>query len=297
VRSALIAQARWLGVFLSAVGLGFLVWRWQATLAQAPTIAWTTLVPRVALATLVYALAGLPLAVGWWYVLRACGQSQIGLRAAARGHLRAQVAKYIPGNIFHFALRHADARQRGGVHAPLAAASLLESASLILAASLWIAFLPPQNWPESWTWLADLRWAPAMLGVASLLLARPLLRRWLPVASRHLSALWLLVGCHVIFFGLANLSFGIVFPDLPLSWSARGAVLALCWLGGFLSIGAPGGLGVREALVLLLLTPAAGEAAALSGAIAFRFATLGGDAMASLLGSLWPAPTRHIEAP
>ena len=54
-------------------------------------------------------------------------------------------------------------------------------------------------------------------------------------------------------------------------------ISATAWTLGFLTPGAPAGLGVREAVLVALLTPSAGEPAALTAALAFRAATLGGD--------------------
>ena len=62
--------------------------------------------------------------------------------------------------------------------------------------------------------------------------------------------------------------------------------VAICWLGGFLVVGAPGGLGVREALFLGILGPLVGEAPALVSALTFRVATTLGDVVMSLIG-LW----------
>ena len=49
------------------------------------------------------------------------------------------------------------------------------------------------------------------------------------------------------------------------------------WLAGYVTLGAPGGIGVREAALLLLLGGALGEAETLVLAIGLRVATTFGD--------------------
>ena len=53
----------------------------------------------------------------------------------------------------------------------------------------------------------------------------------------------------------------------------------LAWLTGFLVPGASGGLGVREATMLLLLTPQIGEPTALALALSTRLITTLGDVL------------------
>ena len=60
-------------------------------------------------------------------------------------------------------------------------------------------------------------------------------------------------------------------PALPI------AACTLAWMLGFVTPGAPAGLGVREAVLLGLLGPVLGEPAALLLSLQLRLATLGGD--------------------
>jgi uncharacterized membrane protein YbhN (UPF0104 family) len=70
----------------------------------------------------------------------------------------------------------------------------------------------------------------------------------------------------------------------------NGSVLALtclfslAWVAGYLTPGAPGGLGIREAMMVLLLPPVVGTGAAVGLGITLRIATTVGDATAFLIG-------------
>lgn len=52
---------------------------------------------------------------------------------------------------------------------------------------------------------------------------------------------------------------------------------AIAWSIGFITPGAPSGIGIREAILLLLLIPLSGEGPALILALLFRLVTIGGD--------------------
>jgi uncharacterized membrane protein YbhN (UPF0104 family) len=56
--------------------------------------------------------------------------------------------------------------------------------------------------------------------------------------------------------------------------------------------GSPGGLGVREAMMVVLFTPLTGAAVAAGLAVSMRLTTLLGDALTVLLGVLG----RHLQA-
>jgi uncharacterized membrane protein YbhN (UPF0104 family) len=106
------------------------------------------------------------------------------------------------------------------------------------------------------------------------------------------AALFIYVGffaiCGAILIGLiAGLSSAAAIGDWPLVVAAGCAA----WLCGFVVPGAPGGLGIREAVLTLLLTPLTGADTALLAALAFRAVTLLGDGLAALVGLAvvkWP---------
>lgn len=61
-------------------------------------------------------------------------------------------------------------------------------------------------------------------------------------------------------------------------------MFALIWVAGYLTPGAPAGLGVREALMLLVFGPLYGEAVAIGLSLTLRLATTFGDALAFIMG-------------
>lgn len=64
------------------------------------------------------------------------------------------------------------------------------------------------------------------------------------------------------------------------------SVFAVAWVAGFVTLVSPGGIGVREAILLAGLTPAYGPGVALAAAVSYRVVTCLGDGLAFLLGFL-----------
>lgn len=63
-------------------------------------------------------------------------------------------------------------------------------------------------------------------------------------------------------------------------------LFSIAWLAGYLVPGLPGGLGVRETIMVFLLSPVLGSGTAVGLSITLRVTTTIGDAVAFLLGSL-----------
>jgi len=77
---------------------------------------------------------------------------------------------------------------------------------------------------------------------------------------------------------------GLAILPADTSFVAVGAIYLFGWLVGFVVPGAPGGIGVREAVFIILLAPLVGEANALTYSIAVRLVTIGGDILFYLAG-------------
>jgi uncharacterized membrane protein YbhN (UPF0104 family) len=78
----------------------------------------------------------------------------------------------------------------------------------------------------------------------------------------------------------------LLVPGAPHDYWLLISVFALAWVVGFITPGAPGGLGVREALMVLMLAPAYTAASASVLVIALRIATTLGDALILVIGLL-----------
>lgn len=187
------------------------------------------------------------------------------------------VARYVPGNVAHLVGRAFYLRGGGLSDGALFRATLTELATTPAGAIVTLALLAPflpasvlGPWPET------LRWALLLTPVAlCLLLAilQPLTRCALApgkIGPPVLLAAAFMAVLGGVFAEIAWLIAGI--PALP---AAAAGLTA--WLLGYATPGAPGGLGIRESALLLLLHPFASEADLLLAASAFRVVTTFGE--------------------
>ena len=284
---------KWLGAALAAAAVAFVVHRlWTKFSALPPGVlelAW----PGLALASLGYASCGVLLALIWWLALRAAGVKSASLSRASSAFLSSQLGKYLPGNLGHFAARHVLSRRDGGSHRLLVGATLLEALLLVAAAGALavivvqpIIFVGLGPMLEA-AWLAPVAAALALgLGLA---LARG--KGWLDSElglPRLVIELGAAFGLALVFFLASSGCFVLMSGSLgPGEWLALVPWIAAAWLLGFVVPGAPGGLGIREFVLVLGLTPLIGEAQAALDAVMFRLVTIGGDAVMSAVGAVW----------
>jgi len=121
----------------------------------------------------------------------------------------------------------------------------------------------------------------------------PFLDRWLGAwraahpRARTVAACFLLYAA-----GIANSGWTIDLLARHVLGAQEGHVLvaisvsAVAWVAGFVTLVSPGGIGVREAVLLAGLTPAYGPGVALAAAVSYRVVTSLGDGLAFLLGFL-----------
>ena len=220
--------------------------------------------------------------VGWSVALRVCGQS-FSFAGAAYCWLVANAGKYIPGKIFMFAGRlflcsKIDIRQSACFWA-----LVLEHFFMLLAA---LPFLVPVFLQG---YMPDAIFIYALCGIVfvTLLLAvKPaffagLINKMLRRMKREplhtvlsSSKILLLVGVYFVAWILYGLS-GVILINVleiktTLSSIVTASVFVVSWLVGFFSMLTPGGIGVREATLVLLLQPSVAVPQALGLALLAR---------------------------
>lgn len=205
---------------------------------------------------LVYGAANVLLGTGWWLLLRRGGE-EVAWVWAVRTYGTAQLAKYLPGNIFHLAGRQV-LGLAAGLPAPLLASSMAWELALCAGAGVCLGLLV----------------LPAPFGIiaagAGIVTAGIALRRW-----RFDPAF----VCFVAFLAVAGVVFALLIALLGPGngWIAIGGAYVLAWLAGLVVPGAPAGIGVREAALMVLLAGRAEPAQIAEAAVLGRMVTLGGD--------------------
>jgi uncharacterized membrane protein YbhN (UPF0104 family) len=301
-RSGSVKVARAIGYCLlaaSAIYFATAAWRYARDL---PTIAWdsATLVV-LAGAVLLYLVQVSAAGIAWHLWLNAAHEPSRPLAAVALFAV-SQFAKYVPGGIAHHIARVALGRRHGLSTSGMVVTIALEQswaliAGVVIAAAA-LAFIGPS--------LAGIALpSPFRLGLIVLIAllvplagiwligkSRPaVLDRWLgPQRIAHPNLLTLLCCFLIYCAGLANSGWNIDLLARHLLGARESHILlsigvfAIAWVAGFVTLVSPGGVGVREAVLLAGLTPAYGPGTALAVAIAYRIVTSIGDGLGFLLG-------------
>lgn len=235
-------------------------------------------------ALVLYGVGATALGLAWVLLVRAAALSPVQARPLFVAHLRSQLAKYLPGNVFHFAYRHAAARREGLGHRALGGALAFESVLLIAAAAMLAAGVASDpRLDELAPWLHWVVRGAPLAAIAAIVVGGLAMRRSSPIKGRppHIaSTVAIVFAIDVGFFLLAACALRLLCeqPSL-LPFAAWSGWLALAWIAGYVTPGAPGGLGLREAVLVLGLGPVLGEAEALAIAFAYRLVTIGADAL------------------
>ena len=240
------------------------------------------------IATILYTCSLVALAASWSVIAVSALPDARQLAIAARIYARSGIAKYLPGNVFHLVGRQVLGRALGASQGRLAVATtaeiVLSLLSVWLIATAVFAVLPgPISRGLSLLALVcGALVAIAFISLGSLRRAAPWAAPILDRVGRDASCanLVLALTLNLAFFLCLAIIAGIVFRALTGEATPVmqvGALYLIAWLVGYIVPGASGGLGVREAALLVLLENAAGGPAVLAFALAMRLQSILAD--------------------
>ena len=247
-----------------------------------------------------------------WRLLLADQGHRVPTRLAVQVFFIAQMGKYLPGNVGQF-LGRGMLSQSTGVPVGVAVGTAVLEGIWYLVIGLALALL------STWVlWgLVTLRVAnPAGDAQVGWLLVGALILPWLsvqvlnrvfPGLSRRvgggqllrpprlrtalLVSLLILIN-FMMLGGVLKLQAEVFFETPSVDWVSITLLFSSAWMAGYVVPGAPGGLGVREAMMVLLLAPLTGEPVAAGLAVSMRLTSLLGDGASVTIGWLnrrwWP---------
>ena len=262
-------------------------------------------------ASAAYAMALVLLAGAWVLALEVPLRANRTTGRLCAIYLVSQIAKYLPGNVFHFVGRHALGLRAGADHARLVRSGLIEIAGLVFAAGLLLLLSAPWRRDQALPFAGQVPIWVLATGLVGLTMGLGLgLTVWLAqrdgsrpillfrIVTRVVPLyLGFFLCSGIILWGLAaSLGFGADEPVATIG-AAAGS-----WVIGYLTPGAPAGLGVRDAALGVLLGQMAPAGLAAVCAVAYRMATLLGDVIAwiagaALLGWLERTASGNVGAP
>lgn len=256
----------------------------------------------LAMAMLLYVCTYLSAARSWQLILR-MNAVHMGFPQALSIIMISQLGKYLPGNVGHHLGRIVLSHKVGISAHVVVPTMVLEAMLTVMAAALCslgaLELLPEISLRYGNSLIRNAALAAiALLGLALSALALPVVRRHLSGPASRIAVLaargnWLATsaafGQNVVSLllgaGALSLIVGSASP-IPVS-SILGSLLgtySVAWLVGFLVPGAPAGLGVREALLVLGMTPMVGQETAITSAALLRVTTVAGDGISLLIG-------------
>ena len=275
-----LAIPRWLiraaGIALLIASLAFLVRAAiEADLAGLISAVDANGAAMLSLLAVIYGAALGLLAVAWWLTL-AKGEGEDRFLPALIVYGLSVVPKYLPGSVFQYASRQTLGARYGWRQRDIAKASAAEIVLHVVAALFIFLVLDAVFGFERVHSLVTAALGATMVGgIVILAIRAPAIR------GRLFGALI----AQILFFGImAIIAAGcaIVFGASSRTAFDAAAMFLLAWLIGFVTPGAPGGIGVREASLLLATSAIMGPGPALLFAAATRIVTLGGDALFAL---------------
>ena len=224
---------------------------------------------------LLYAFAWFPSVWFWRDMMRSMGEEP-ELLLCSKAYYAGHLGKYIPGKAGVLLIRSAymkEAGHRFGVAILTAAYETLivMGVGLIVAGSLASLLIPEMMLAESWKWIVHWRWLPAAVLLTLAITAIPVITWILSIVARkfaksensesQLSSRQLSRGYLVfaITWAIMGLSLGAALQSLSDDWLSLAdwplwtAAISSSTVIGFFAIFTPGGLGVREGIMMEVL--------------------------------------------
>ncbi len=240
---------------------------------------------------IIYAVSGFLLSSAWNQILFSLHPHTLNKKIIQSIYAKSILAKYIPGNVLQIAGRHVMTYQLGIPHQPLAYASLLEIFGLVSAAAS-ISLIGSSVFGLT-TNLINLQQVSLIIVIFIPVLALLflLIQRYAKVKKPELAKIFsikfylnllIIYLKYIVFFLCAGSILVILVYYFDGMFSEyQTAALFVCfsisWLAGFITPGAPSGIGIRETLLILFIEKIMLLEHAAVIAVLFRMITIAGD--------------------
>jgi glycosyltransferase 2 family protein len=236
----------------------------------------------------------------WQKLLVWFGETKARPKISLAVYGRTQIVKYLPGNIFQYPSRHVAGNRAGFNHTALVGAMIYEIVGLLVAAgTISLIGFPITNYLGDSIYLR-LAILPIIILlpviIQSILVRFPIGKKLgLPNKSflnnfKGVLPIWMI---YFIFF----LFDGVIFWCILVTSTGKAlsvpfmyifSTFTLSWVIGFITPGAPAGLGVRESIMILILTNFIGQPTAAFVALISRLVVTIGDLVFFLFSYLLP---------
>jgi len=255
--------------------------------------------PKIILTVNLYLILVINGGLIWHTLMKGFGNFKQPFIKSLHIFLVSQLAKYIPGNVGHHVGRLYLAKKYNYNSMQVVASILIETLLPIIASAIFSLYLIYQYQLKITDYIKtnlSNEWGQFIIVLIVLLFITLLIfkKRISKLISQKFNSKlhfrnvifsffltlinFIILGC-ILFILIKNYSTGLS-ADFFLITS----IFAISWLLGFITPGSPGGIGVREALLVTFLSPIYGHALAVWFSIVLRIITTLGDGLAFILG-------------
>ena len=252
-----------------------------------PNVSIAVVLASVLIAVTVY-LSG----IAYRETLKMLGAKDVNPHEITDVYVSSNIAKYLPGNVMHFAGRNIIGVKYGLSNKQLLFATFFEVGLKVIVAMAMIAalalepFLKLIDAADNW-YVIPVIAAVAIVVIAALAVVFIRFKDTVTIKAL-LQKTWIVIIIDAVVYALYALCFVMILYVLvdfesikPLIFMLSG-VYIISWLVGFITPGAPGGMGVREATLIILLGGLMNESDILLVGIVYRVATIIGDVLSFL---------------
>lgn len=255
----------------------------------------------IAILIIIYALVVVALANVYYAFLRLLSCKNISRKDTVFVYCKSNMYKYLPGNVFHYIGRNQISLNERIPHGTVIAATLAEMLLLTFAAAFTAAGLAGLY---AVRWLVDnythremailvISILLAILAIITLYRAKSKAREWIVEKSTQINRIPFTVTIRFsIIYTVTFILNGAMF--IMALYSIGGEIsnnlilpvigmYTLSWIVGFLTPGAPAGLGIREAIMSTLLIGIVEAELVITAVLLYRIATIMGDVVAFLM--------------
>ena len=239
-------------------------------------------------------------ALGWKMTIEFFSGNKVNSQAAFYIYAKSNLGKYLPGKVGHYVGRQLFGASMGMSQTQLAVASVFEVMYTVTSAVL-LSFASARN--EIHSIIGSLFPAANILLILSVSIILCIFAAFLFRKNIYFKEILMLIKTKG-FWGLllktllivsVNFLMGgaafvlIVGINVPITEGSTAAIFAAyvaSWLIGFLAPGVPGGIGVREAVLTLMLSHLYPEKIILTAAVFQRLTMVGGDVTAWIISAI-----------
>jgi len=254
--------------------------------------------------SLFHSLAFFIYAVTWGFVVRIFSAVKLKMREMIIVYLKSNIAKYLPGNIFHFAGRHYFLRKQGLSDESLLLSNAFEIFYTILISLIIIlsaVYVKVIKIPEFILQKINIYYFLTLIIIISAAVIIFVVYKYLKKESINIKKylnrknlfIFIIVTLmyFLIFIIIGTALYGIMVVLLKHEFNLIDFYYVVCtyslaWMLGYIVPGAPGGLGIREYVITKMLENKFSESSAVLAAIILRVVTVSGDIVSFFVANI-----------